>query len=326
MSKIKLDAADKKILYELDLNSRQPVSSIAKKTRLSRDIVSYRIKKFEEEKTILKHHAVIDIARLGFAAHKQFIRFRNLTPKKEKDFEKFLTQSPYVIYAAGYDGVFDAVVSIWAKSIEELAEHLKDIELQFGNVIAERQMASIIYGEYTARNYLIEKRPFPLKKFFFGSTPIPVALDDFNKKILLELSADARISSVEIAGLLRISPDAICQRIRKLEKLGIIQRYNIVPNEETYPYLHYKILFSLHLLNKEQEKKLKQYCRMHRNIWYFCNTLGPWQFEMDVDAMSHEEFRAILREIKLEFADIIKGYSVLSAFKTFKYNFFPSMF
>ena len=42
---LKIDLKDRKILYELDLNSRQSNSTLGKKVGLSKDIVNYRIKK-----------------------------------------------------------------------------------------------------------------------------------------------------------------------------------------------------------------------------------------------------------------------------------------
>ena len=43
----KIDKKDRRILYELDLNARQPLVSIAKKTGLSQQVVDYRIKRLE---------------------------------------------------------------------------------------------------------------------------------------------------------------------------------------------------------------------------------------------------------------------------------------
>ena len=40
-----LDLKDKKILLELELNSRQSFSSIAKKVGLSKEVVNYRVNK-----------------------------------------------------------------------------------------------------------------------------------------------------------------------------------------------------------------------------------------------------------------------------------------
>ena len=150
-------------------------------------------------------------------------------------------------------------------------------------------------------------------------------MDEINKKILLELGKDARTSSVDIANKLNLSADAIYNRIKKLEDSGVIQNYNIVPNEENYPFTHYKILMSLHNLNEEEERKLQEYCRTRQNIWYFCTILGPWNFEIDLDVESKEQFRSILRDIKINFSDIIKDYTVMTVFRTNKYNFCPSI-
>jgi DNA-binding Lrp family transcriptional regulator len=44
----KLDVKDRKILYHLDLDSRQPFSQLGKKVGLSKDLVAYRVKKLHE--------------------------------------------------------------------------------------------------------------------------------------------------------------------------------------------------------------------------------------------------------------------------------------
>ena len=58
MNKINLDLKDRKILYELDSNSRQPLSQIAKKVGLSKEVVNYRIRRLEDQK-IITHTKII---------------------------------------------------------------------------------------------------------------------------------------------------------------------------------------------------------------------------------------------------------------------------
>ena len=48
--KVKLDGKDKKIIEQLQKDAKQSISDIARKTKLPRDLVKYRIKKLEEEK------------------------------------------------------------------------------------------------------------------------------------------------------------------------------------------------------------------------------------------------------------------------------------
>ena len=57
---IKLDLKDRKILYELDLDARQPLTQIGKKVGLSKDVVSYRMKKLQDEGIIKNYYTVID--------------------------------------------------------------------------------------------------------------------------------------------------------------------------------------------------------------------------------------------------------------------------
>lgn len=318
-----LDLIDRKILHELDFNSRQPISIISKKLKISRDIINYRIQRFVKERLLMKFYTIIDISKLGYAVHKNFIRFQDITERAEKKFISYIEKNQNIVYSASYDGKFDIVVSIWAKNIEDLANYIHDMDAKFGRFISERQMATIIKGEYCVRDYLIDKKTFTKRQYFFGSVSHPEKIDDIDKGILLELGKNARISVVDIAFKLKLSADAISKRIKKLEKTGIIQNYNIVPNEENYPFTHYKILVSLNNLNELQEKKLEDYCRQQKSIWYFCKVLGPWNFEIDLDVKTKEEFREILRDFKVSFSEVIKDYTVLTAFKTNKYNFCP---
>lgn len=322
---IKLDLTDRKILHELDFNSRQPISRMAKKLGLSREIVSYRMNKFLSEKLLIKYRTIMDISKLGYTAQENYIRFQNMPEEKEKEIIKYIKENPNIIHSFSCDGRFDIVVIIWAKNIKELNRTLKEIDLKFGGHIAERDTASVLQEEYCVRDYLIGKETSTKKRISFRSMPQQTKIDDIDKKILVELGKDARIPSVEIANKIKLSADAVYKRIKKLESFGVVQNYDIVLNEEIFPYLHYKVLFSLSNFNDEKQKKLEQYCRKDKNIKYFCTILGPWNFEADINAESQAEFRNILRNIKLNFSDIIKDYIVLPVYKTNKYNFCPSI-
>ena len=48
----KIDLKDRKILFELDLNSRQTLTQIGKKVGLPKTVVAYRIKRLQDKKII----------------------------------------------------------------------------------------------------------------------------------------------------------------------------------------------------------------------------------------------------------------------------------
>ena len=104
---ITLDAKDRKILYELDINSRHSNSEIAKKVGLSKQVVGFRIKRLIQEGIISSFYTVIDISKLGFTIHKNFLRLQNLTKEKENELITFLKANQNVVWVVSCDGKYD---------------------------------------------------------------------------------------------------------------------------------------------------------------------------------------------------------------------------
>lgn len=322
----KLDLKDRRILYELDVDSRQANSEIARKVGLSKQVVGLRIKKLVEEKMVSFFYSVIDISKLGFTVHKNFLRLQNLDREKEAELIEFLKNNPHVVWVASCDGKFDLAFGTWAKNIEYLDRTLRELNRKFGQYISERQIATIIRGEYFIRDYLIgKKEPSAFRESIFGAVPSPVEMDKTSWKVLVELGKNSRSPTVEIAKKAGVSADAVRDRIKKLEKAGVVRHYNIVPNEAVFPYLHYKVLIGFRNITEEREKMLIEYCRVNPNIVYIVKALGPWEFEIDMEVESAEQFRGIMMDIKSKFQDIIKDYSALHIYQVHKYNFCPSI-
>lgn len=56
--------------------------------------------------------------------------------------------------------------------------------------------------------------------------PLPTAqLDSIDRALLHELQVDGRLSNVELAQRVRLSPSACLRRVKQLEERGIIDRY-----------------------------------------------------------------------------------------------------
>ena len=322
----KLDVKDRKILYELDVNSRQTNAEIAKKVGLSKQVVGFRIKRLLKEKLIDFLYTGIDISKIGFTVHKNYLRLQNLDKGKEKELINFLVNHPNVVWVASCDGKFDLAFGTWAKDMAFLDKTLTELNKEFGNYIAERQIATIIRGDYFIRDYLINKeKPSPYRESFFGAVPDPIKMDKNDWEILVLLGKDSRITVVDISKEVKLSVDAIAKRIKKLEKSGVIKHYNIVPNKSKYPYLHYKVLIGFRNISEKGERSIKEYCRINPNIVYIVKSLGPWEFEIDIEVENTEKFRAIMMDIKTKFSEILKEYSALQIYQVHKYNFCPSV-
>ena len=61
-----IDLKDRKILYNLDLDSRQSLTQIGKNVNLPKNVVLYRINKLIKRGIIKNFYTVIDLHKLGY--------------------------------------------------------------------------------------------------------------------------------------------------------------------------------------------------------------------------------------------------------------------
>lgn len=61
-------------------------------------------------------------------------------------------------------------------------------------------------------------------------------MDKTNLKILRILQKKARIPNVEVSRLINLAPSAVLERIRKMEKQGVIDGYEVRLNPERFGY------------------------------------------------------------------------------------------
>ena len=319
-----LDLKDRKILYELDVNARQSASEIGKKVGLSKQVVTYRINKLVELGIIQKFYAVLDTSKLGFTAYKIFLRLQNTDVNKQEEIINYLKNHDGVQFFISTDGMFDLVFNVLTKNTNELYLFVRELENQYGNYIAEKEIVIMIFSSFFFRDYFINKKSTQIRKpMFFGSEAIPIKIDKIDEKILSILGIDARTPIIDIAKKVNLNADTVGVRIKKLEKAHIIQNYILLPDFLLLNQTSYKVMFSLRNLTEEKERMLMEYAKTQPNIWFHSKSLGRWDLEINMDVDNANQFRKIMMEIKSRFSGVIKEYNTLQVSKVHKFNFYP---
>src|SRR3989338_1136395 len=117
---VKLDMKDTRILYELDMDARQPLSKIARKVGLSKEVVNYRIKSMEKECIIQGYYTALDLSKIGYMFCRIFIKFQNIGLEKEKKIINHIKSLPYVRWMYTIDGPWDLVFAVYVNNVKEL--------------------------------------------------------------------------------------------------------------------------------------------------------------------------------------------------------------
>ncbi|MBU2561503.1 MAG: Lrp/AsnC family transcriptional regulator [Nanoarchaeota archaeon] len=319
---MKLDKKDKRILYELDKNARQPLSRIAKKVNLSRESILYRLRKYQKEGIIRNFLTVMNSSKIGISYHKVYVKLHNIAEEEEKEFISYLCSHKNIAWVASCDGKYSLIFGPGARDLVELNSVIQDIMNKYWRFVMHYDVASIVGAHHFYRDYLIGEKGTTERLIAWGGEQESAKLDAKNIEILDLLAKDARLSAVDVAKKVGLSADAVIQRIKQLEKQGVIEHYMIWPDVNKLTGIFYKVLVSLHDLNRQKEKQLISYCLQQPNIVYAVSTFGPWQLELDIEVESIEQFRSIMRDFLSQFAGIVSDYSPLNIYDEYKFRFF----
>lgn len=312
-----LDLKDRKILYEMDVNCRQPISEIAKKVRLSKDTVLYRIRKLEKDNILLRYQAYINHGKLGYMSARINFKLQNTTPEKEKEIIEFIQKQPFVGFFASVEGNIDLVVWVLVKTVNELNEFWEVITKKYINHIERTEMGAYTKIVHYPRTFFIDNKR-NTKEMIFTSVDQPEKLDKTDLEIIKILTKNARESIVSIANKLKISTKTASSRIKNLEKRQIIRGYTALFNMEKLGFSYYKIYFDFQNTSPEKLKKLDGFITNHPNIVYRDYVISGHSCEIEVQVKNEKELRDLIDEIKHEFSSIIRSYEVLHYFKEHK--------
>jgi len=319
---IKLDLKDRKILYELDINSRQSYHKIAKKVGLSKDSVIYRINKLQELGIIKQFHTVINVSKLGFISFRLYFKLQNTTPEKETEIIEFLKKQKIVTWIVSIDGEYDLGMWILTKSVKEMNDLWKELLTRFRDFIEKRNLTIFTKVSYFPRTYILEQKK-NREEYVFITEPEETKLDELDLKLLKHLAPNSRISILELSRILKITPKTTTTRIKQLEKKKVIIGYRTMFDLEKLGYQYFKVHFNLHKITEQKEKEFKSYLRQHSHVTYDNEILGGDDLEIEIQVKTIQDLRNFLEEIKKQFANIIRNYNYMLFYKEHKYLFFP---
>jgi len=303
---IELHKKDREILFHLSLNGRASLAELSKKTKLSKEVIHYRLKNLEKVGVIEGYYAVINTYKIGKVFFRVYMKTINMTNKIENEFIKFLKNHEKVTWIVEVDGDFDFLYVVWANNIIEFEKVYKEINDKFGKYIQQKFFSVMTNVYYFKYKYLVGRQDGTFK-LTGGELEYP-KLDDLDLKLISLLSNQGRMSLVEIAKKLNSNPKLIKNRMRRLEKVGIITCYNIKINHRLLGYTQRKVMLNLNDISSETIKKIIFFIIYYPSTIYITVAIGQYDLEFEMMEKGHGDFHLLLKELKNNFPGLIKEY------------------
>lgn len=316
IKKISLDAVDRKLLAALEIDARIPVSSLARKARVSRAVAEYRLQQLQQKSVIRGYYCLLDPSKFGLTVWKLWVSLRAVAQQQRKEFFTFLEKNPHVWWYAECAGIYDAVVCVLAKSPHEFNSFFNHLQDSFGRMIANSSILINVSFEYHARGFLLHQ-PSQLIETSFQEKPLLKGRNHLDSltaekvKLLRLLSENSRIGYAELAQKTKLNVKTIKKALQELKKSGVIVYYRPSIDCAAWGFEFYKVLLTLHNPRGGIIPSIVHWCREQQNITAIIFCVGPWQLELEVEIDTFRNLCALLTRLKDQFPDIVKSYDTL---------------
>ena len=313
----KLDLKDRKILYHLDLDSRQSFAQIGKKIRLHKDSVALRVKKLQEKGIIVRFNTLIDELKLGFTSLRFYFKFQYITPNIKKEIIQYFVNSKHTEIVLEAGGSHDLTVYLIARNPTDIYSFWQKTLTTYRDYFRE-QILSVYVGEkFYAKSFLIEEKDDRKKNMVQRGGGI-AKYDTIDYQILKLLAMNARIPTIDIAKKLNTTTATIYKRINKLKESGIINRFHITIDWDKIGYRWFKI--DLFLKEYDKIHLLTKYLEKSPHLAYIDKTVGYADLELEYIVINQQNLQEIIDNIQTKFPKLIQRYTYSFTIKSHKWS------
>ncbi len=322
--RVDLDVKDKKILHYLSGDARAPLSEIAKKVKLSRDSVQYRLNSLESKGVLKKTRTVVNTSKLGYESYHIFLRLNNPKEEIERKFIQSIKDLPFVRAIIKVYGSYDFEIALIAKGIQEFDNIINLIIEKAGDNLRDYEII-ILTNNYVSRsfpkNFIKEDKnqDFIKKKHKVIESN---KIDSKDIEIIKVIRDDARIPLIDISKKVKLSPDAVSYRLKNLYGNFIIS-YIPTINYNSIGYSINIVLLNLIPLNKENEKKLADFLNSNSNILWASKSIGKYNTIIYTCTRYDSYLQSTISELRSLFPKNIINYDSFLAAVEYKYTYAP---
>ena len=306
-----LDSKDWKIMAELAYNARISHNQLAKKAKLTKNAVTYRIERLEKRGIITKYTILTNQLILGHS----FYLLLKTNIIEDEEFIHYLQTNPNIVTSEEFSGEWNYIIEYAVKDAMEFTNIIQQLQDQFSGIIDTFEVHMIL------KPYGI--RMLPIKQSHFLLPSKPATIDKVDIKLLHELSKKSNLKLYEIGEKIGLSYETVSARIKKLKKTGVIERFITMFDLSKLNYYTYLVILSLRNVNPEKEKMLVSMIKNNNQTLYSFMSASKPQLFFFLAVKEQGDLDIFLKKLKTKFSEIIVNQQYLSSTRMYKYDLFP---
>lgn len=316
---MKLDLVDQNIISELDRDARQPASAIAKKLKIAKETVNFRIKRLLANKVIKGFYPLLDTGKLGLFFVKIFLKFREIPPARRDAILGFLASHPRMSQVLLLEGKYDVQLFLLVCENRDTLAFLEHLNTFCGKDIQDKEL--LLVTSMHRFNLRFFKDAAEEQSEIVESGKEGASLEGIPLKLLRLLSANARIPLLELASKLDISPQLAGYHLKKLIREKVIVGTHVAINYDLLEKMHYHLTFRVN--THASLPSILEFFRASRTCIFATKMIGAYDGSAEILVDSSQELRELLDNFRKRFSESVNRLDVLLIYKEYELNLYP---
>lgn len=327
---MKLDGTDMNILGLLRANGRFTAKEIARKLRISREVVQYRIKNYEDKGLISNWDCTLNHLAIG---QQNFWIDLSLNYGSPQALLQKIAKIKNCVYLATSNLNSLVLIFVITKDISELINVTEKIKKICNNHINEINLSLVTkghtgkghgfndinitrgYSKSSFQKYFLEgKKPFLIEK-----------MKPAHHKVLNALSHNIRAPILSIAKKANLSVNTTIKTIIELIKWGIIIEWCAIANYSAIGLDMGGILIKTKSCNFEDERKIWEYLKNSDKTYWVSKYLGKYDYGLNILYKDHQTILDFIKEIKTKFGNKISKIDFYPIDETYVWRDYSSL-
>ncbi len=299
---------DFKIMHSIIEDARIPITVLAKKTQLSREVVQYRLKNLEKE-LIVNYQARINLNYFSSAIYTIYISIKGV--EREEAIKK-LKKIPLVHWAVNCGGRWNYIVTFSVHEDSNLENFINELFSSFKNKISHYSLTQHIkelkdtFGGLFGVNEIRSSEKSLKRK---------IMLDEIDRKILHYLIENCRISNLEIAEKIKVTRETVRKRIINLEKEDILLGFRALIRTSALKLEDYTLAIKCTTSHTKDLEEVCNFISKLEGCSYVCITAGETNILITLSVKNLQELDKISSQMQNEFPNIIKEIEPVPLFE-----------
>lgn len=316
---MRLSQKEADILACVELQPDVSIEDVQRQTGYSAHVVRYAIHRLERE-GVIRRLTFIDMFSLGYEDYGLYFSLASLEREQQTKLLEELTRSKQVTWLIELGGEFQYCAAVYAKNVFEFHAFIQEISSRFPTLFVQKSFsARIRLIRFNHRSLSPQSSPMRVE------TPVPhtkSVIDSVDERILQTMNDHPTYSQRELASKLGIAFSTFHQRVKRLEAESILRGAIYAVDPMRIGMSAFQLLVYGKGISTTFKAKMEQFAEQAKQVVYFVECIGEWDFEVGVEVPRPEDVRSVVQQLYEQLGQELITVKVLSVFQNRKMRFY----